>query len=60
MQKQLEKKRKEKKEDKAVKAAERRQASAGGSLDAMIAYVNEDGEIVDTPPDNLHKNALKP
>ncbi len=60
MKKQLEKKRKEKKEDKAIKAAERRQASAGGSLDAMIAYVNEDGQIVDTPPDNLHKNALKP
>jgi len=60
MKKQREKKRKEKKEDKAIRAEERRSASAGGSLDAMIAYINEDGEIVDTPPDNLHKNALKP
>lgn len=58
MKKQLEKKRKEKKEDKAIKAQERRQASAGGSLDAMLAYVDENGQIVNTPPDNFHKNAF--
>lgn len=60
MKKQREKKRKEKKEDKAIRAEERRASSAGGGLDAMIAYINEDGEIVDTPPDNLHKNAITP
>ena len=55
MKKQREKKRKERKEDKALRAEERRAASAGGSLDVMIAYINEDGEIVDTPPDNAPK-----
>ena len=59
MKKQLEKKRKEKKEDKAVRAQERRQNAAGGSLDAMMAYLNEDGEIVSTPPDGKNHGAAQ-
>lgn len=59
MKKQREKKRKEKKEDKAIRAEERRAASVGGGLDAMMAYINEDGEIVDTPPENFQKATLR-
>lgn len=38
-----------KKEDKLKKKEER--AHTSGSLDDMIAYVDEDGNIVDSPPE---------
>ncbi len=50
MKKQLEKNRQKKKEDKAQRKQERQENSAGGGLENMMAYVNEFGEIVDTPP----------
>jgi len=58
MKKQLEKNRVKKKEDKEQRKMERRQNSTGGGIDNMIAYVNEFGEIVSTPPDNFRKPVL--
>lgn len=52
MKKQLEKARQKKKEDKEQRKLERQQNSAGGGLENMLAYVNEFGEIVSTPPDD--------
>jgi hypothetical protein len=51
MKKQLEKNKQKKKEDKLERKLERQQNSKGGDLDSMMAYVNEFGEIVDTPPE---------
>ncbi|HWW38902.1 MULTISPECIES: hypothetical protein [Pedobacter] len=51
MKKQLEKNRQKKKEDKEQRKLERQQNSAGGDLESMMAYVNEFGEIVSTPPE---------
>ena len=51
MKKQLEKNRQKKKEDKEQRKQERQQNSTGGDLDSMMAWVNEFGEIVDTPPE---------
>jgi cold shock CspA family protein len=49
--KEKEKKRLKKRQDKQQKKEERQQNSQGGGLDNMIAYVDEDGNITDTPPD---------
>lgn len=46
-----EKRRQQKQEEKARKKAERKASGGGGGLDNMIAYVDENGMIVDTPPD---------
>jgi len=51
MKKQLEKNRQKKKEDKEQRKLERQQNSSGGDLENMMAYVNEWGEIVSTPPE---------
>jgi hypothetical protein len=51
MKKQLEKNRQKKKEEKEQRKQERAQNSPGGGLDNMMAYVNEFGEITDTPPE---------
>ncbi|MBC8054060.1 MAG: hypothetical protein H7Y13_13425 [Sphingobacteriaceae bacterium] len=51
MKKQLEKNRQKKKEDKEQRKLERKQNSNGGDLENMMAYVNEFGEITDTPPE---------
>jgi Skp family chaperone for outer membrane proteins len=51
MKKQLEKNRQKKKEEKEQRKQDRQQNSAGGGLDNMMAYVNEFGEITDTPPE---------
>ncbi|WP_442588008.1 hypothetical protein ACSBL2_18345 [Pedobacter sp. AW31-3R] len=51
MKKQLEKNRQKKKEDKELRKQERAQNSTGGDLESMMAYVNEFGEIVSTPPE---------
>jgi cbb3-type cytochrome oxidase cytochrome c subunit len=51
MKKQLEKNRQKKKEDKAVRKQERKENPTGNDLDSMLAYVNEFGEIVSTPPE---------
>jgi len=55
MKKQLEKNRQKKKEDKEQRKVDRQQNSTGGDIDSMMAYVNEFGEIVSTPPENYNK-----
>jgi len=55
MKKQLEKNRQKKKEDKEQRKLDRQQNPTSGNLDDMMAYVNEFGEIVSTPPDNYKK-----
>ena len=58
--KEKEKKRLKKREDKKKKAEERRENSAGGGLESMMAYVDEFGNITDTPPDpNKKKEKIK-
>ncbi|MFK8039196.1 MAG: cold-shock protein [Crocinitomicaceae bacterium] len=49
--KEKEKKRLKKRQDKLLKKEERKANSEGGGLDNMMAYVDENGVIVDTPPD---------
>ena len=51
MKKQLEKNRQKKKEDKEQRKLDRQQNATGGDLESMMAYVNEFGEIVSTPPE---------
>ncbi|MDF2432780.1 MAG: hypothetical protein JWP44_2411 [Mucilaginibacter sp.] len=51
MKKQLEKNRQKKKEDKEQRKLDRQQNATGSDLDSMMAYVNEFGEIVSTPPE---------
>ena len=46
-----EKKRLKKRLDKQQKLADRKANSPGGGLENMIAYVDENGNITDTPPD---------
>ena len=56
--KEKEKKRLKKRLDKQAKKEERRAASEGGGLDNMMAYLDEDGNIVDTPPDPTKKKKI--
>ncbi len=48
---QREKKKLQKKKAKQQKKEERRANSPGGDLDNMMAYLDENGNIIDTPPD---------
>lgn len=57
--KEKEKKKLRKRQDKAMKREERKANSTSGSLDDMIAYVDEFGNIVDTPPDPTKKKKVK-
>lgn len=56
--KEKEKKRLKKRQDKLVKKEERKADSAGGSLESMMAYVDEYGNITDTPPDPTKKQKI--
>ena len=53
--KEKEKKRLKKRQDKQAKKEERRASSDGGGLENMMAYLDEDGNITDTPPDPTKK-----
>lgn len=58
--KEKEQKRLKKRKDKKKKAEERRENSSGGGLENMMAYVDEHGNISDTPPDpNAKKEKIK-
>jgi cold shock CspA family protein len=58
--KEKEKKRQKKKEEKEKKRLERKENSAGGGLENMLAYVDENGNITDTPPDpDVKKKVIK-
>lgn len=52
--KEVEKRKVQKRKEKAKRAAERKEAGKS-SLDDMIAYVDENGMLVDTPPDQQKK-----
>lgn len=58
--KEKEKKRLKKNQDKKLKREERKANSAGGGLENMMAYLDEFGNIVDTPPDpTVKKKEIK-
>ena len=58
--KELEKKRIQKRKDKMQRMEERKANSQkGSSLDDMIAYVDENGNITSTPPDPTKKKDIK-
>jgi cold shock CspA family protein len=56
--KEKEKKRLKKRQDKLVKKEDRKASSEGGSLESMMAYVDEHGNISDTPPDPTKKKKI--
>lgn len=56
--KEKEKKRLKKRQDKQQKREERKMNSEGGGLENMMAYVDEDGNITDTPPDPTKKKKI--
>lgn len=54
--KEKEKKRLKKRQEKALKKADRKaNSSKGAGLDDMLAYVDENGRLTDTPPDDTKK-----
>lgn len=57
--KEKETKRLKKRQDKQKKLEERRANAKSSSLDDMIAYVDEFGNITDTPPDPTKKKKVK-
>lgn len=58
--KEREKKKQKNKKDKAEKMKERKENPAGStSLDSMMAYVDENGNITDTPPDPKKRKEIK-
>lgn len=57
--KQKEKKRLKKRKEKQEKREERKANATDGTLEAMTAYVDEDGNIVDTQPDPAKKTKVK-
>ena len=57
--KEKEKKKLQRKKEKLAKKEDRKANSEGGSLDAMMAYVDENGVIRDTPPDPAKKAKIK-
>lgn len=56
--KEKEKKRLKKRLEKQQKKEERKQNGETSSFDDMIAYVDENGNIVDTPPDVTKKKVI--
>ncbi|MCK4346221.1 MAG: cold shock domain-containing protein [Bacteroidales bacterium] len=56
--KDKEKKRLKKRLEKQKKREERRTNSQGGGLENMLAYVDENGNITDTPPDPTKKKKI--
>ncbi len=58
--KEVRSKKEKKKKEKAQKREERKDNKKSNSLDDMIAYVNEDGSLSDTPPDEQEKEETNP
>ncbi|MFC2099117.1 cold-shock protein [Bacteroidota bacterium] len=57
--KQVRKNKEKKRQDKEKKKAARKENRSGSSLDDMIAYVDESGNITDTPPDPGKKDKIE-
>ncbi len=51
IKKQKEFQRKKKREEKIERKNERKKNSAGGALENMLAYVDENGNLTNTPPE---------
>lgn len=58
--KEKEKKRLKKRQDKLLKKEERKESSTGGGLENMMAYLDENGNIVDSPPEITKKIEIDP
>jgi cold shock CspA family protein len=56
--KEKEKKRLKKRQEKNLKREDRKSNSTGGDLENMLAYVDENGNLTDTPPDPLKKRKV--
>ena len=54
-----EKKRLKQKKEKQERKEERKANASGGDLENMIAYVDEFGNITDTPPDPAKKQTVE-
>jgi cold shock CspA family protein len=57
--KEIQKKKEKKRQDKEKKRLARKEGEKKSRLDDMIAYVDENGNIVDTPPDPSTKSKTK-
>lgn len=57
--KEKEKKRQQRKKEKLARKEDRKENSKGGGLESMMAYVDENGVIRDTPPDPAAKQKIK-
>lgn len=57
--KEREKKREQKRKEKLSKKENRKENSVGGDLESMMAYVDENGMISDTPPDPKDRKEVK-
>ena len=57
--KEVRKKKEKKRLEKEKKKLARKEGDKKSGLDDMIAYVDENGNIVDTPPDPVHKSKTK-
>ncbi|HEY0741526.1 MAG TPA: cold shock domain-containing protein [Chryseosolibacter sp.] len=56
--KEKEKRKQQKKKEKEQRKADRQATSKSGSLDDMIAYVDENGNLSSTPPDVAKKSNI--
>ena len=56
--KEKEKKRLKKRQEKNLKREDRKSNSTGGELENMLAYVDENGNLTDTPPDPMKKRKV--
>lgn len=57
--KELEKKRLQKRQEKEQRKEERKANAGGKSFEDMLAYVDENGNITSTPPDQTRKKSIK-
>lgn len=57
--KEREKKKQQEKKDKEARKKERKENSSQKSMDDMMAYVDENGNITDTPPDPSKRKEIK-
>lgn len=55
---ELQKKKLEKRQEKQKRKEERKASGGSGSFEDMIAYVDENGMIVDTPPDPVGRKSI--
>ena len=56
--KEVRSKKEKKRKEKEAKKLARKESSSGGGLDAMMAYVDENGQLSDTPPDPNKKKVV--